>query len=928
MPDAQHTDIPGPGNNSRTWLSLAAVTAVILLWWYNPLAGSSSNETIDFNTDVRPILNENCLACHGGVRQSGGFSLLFASEALETNESGRPAFYPGHPDTSEMIRRVRHVDPEERMPLDRAPLQEEEIEILEKWIAQGAPWGKHWAYTAPEVIDPPYPRNQSWARNGIDQFILTRLEAEGLKPSPEADCSTLIRRASLDLIGLPPDFAEIEAYCSDQSPEAFRRAIDQMLASPHFGERWASMWMDLARYADTKGYEKDAPRTIWKFRDWVIDAFNEDMPFDQFTIEQLAGDLLPNPTDDQLIATAFHRNTMNNDEGGTDDEEFRIASVIDRVNTTWEVWMGTTMACVQCHSHPYDPFRQEEYYKFMAYFNNTADRDIPDESPTLATFSDEQAIELERHLIEIAKLEGQKVPDLPVLSDKKNRILYPGGQLSADQNDGFEGLDIVGTRTGSTQHNAYIAFDAVDLERVDELSVQYSSGGTGGYIDVRLGSPSGPSIGRAWLEPTEGWSDYRIVRFPIALQSGTKKVYFRFTNPGNTSLFNIGWFHFHTSVASLARADRLALLEHRSAAEAIEPEAATPILRELEGDARRTTHVFNRGNWLDPTEEVAPDVPPIMHDWPAGEPRNRLGVARWIASPENPLTSRVIVNRFWAELFGTGIVATLEDFGSQGASPSHPELLDWLATRFTNEHQWKVKSLLKEIVMSATYRQRSAVTEDVLLKDPDNLLLARGPRVRLSAEQMRDQALAVSGLLSDALHGPSVMPPQPEGIWRSPYSNLKWETSEGSDRYRRGLYTFWRRTAPYPSMVTFDSPSREFCVSRRIVTNTPLQALVTLNDPVYVEAAQALAKQMIATDEVLENRIRAGYRQAMLREPSAAELDVLRGLYKEAYFDYESRTTLITDGDGVGAASKSLEHEAMTVVANAILNLDEFITKG
>ena len=928
MPDAQHTDSPTPGNNRRTWLSLAAVTAVILLWWYNPFAGHGPSDEIDFNTDVRPILNENCLGCHGGVRQSGGFSLLFASEALETNESGRPAFYPGHPDTSEMIRRVRHTDPEERMPLDKTPLQEDEIQILEKWIAQGAPWGKHWAYTAPAVIEPPYPKNQSWARNGIDQFILTRLEEEGLNPSPEADCSTLIRRVSLDLTGLPPDFKDVESYCADQSPDAFENVVDQLLASPHFGERWASMWMDLARYADTKGYEKDGPRTIWKFRDWVIDAFNQDMPFDQFTIEQLAGDLLPNPTESQLIATAFHRNTMNNDEGGTDDEEFRTAAVIDRVNTTWEVWMGTTMACVQCHSHPYDPFRMEEYYTFMAYFNNTADRDIPDESPTLATFSENQRVEMNGLLSKIAELEGRAVPDAPIMNDRRDQVLYPKGRLFADDNDAYEGLDLVGNRTGSTGNNSYLAYFDVDLTGVDELSINYASGGTGGYVDLLLGALDGPSLGRAVLKPTEGWQDFQSIRLPIRPQEGEHKIYFKFTRAGSGSLFDIRWFYLHDSVASLTNADRAALLEHRTAVEVIEPEAQTPILQELRRDEKRTTHVFNRGNWLDPTEEVSPDVPPVMNDWPAGEPRNRLGIARWIANPENPLTSRVIVNRFWAELFGTGIVATLEDFGSQGESPSHPELLDWLAIQFTTEHEWRVKSLLKEIVTSATYRQRTNVSEEVLEKDPDNRWLARGPRVRLSAEQLRDQALAVSGLLSRKMHGPSVMPPQPDGIWRSPYSSYKWETSEGTDRYRRGLYTYWKRTSPYPSMMTFDSPSREFCVSRRIVTNTPLQALVTLNDPVYVEAAQALAKQMIAVDEVLENQIRAGYRQALLREPSAAELEVLRGLYKEAYYDYENRTTLVADGDGLESAPSNLEHEAMTVVANAILNLDAFITKG
>ena len=728
---------------------LASVAVVLLIF------PGDKNESISFNQDVRPILNENCLVCHGGVRQSGQFSMLFASDAFLDTESGKPAIIPGHPDSSELMMRILDEDPEERMPLEADPLSEEDIQILEQWIEEGASWETHWAYNALEAVDIPSPKNASWGANEIDAFILDRIEQAGLKVSPEADCRTLMRRVSLDLIGLPPTNEEVNAYCEDGNPDKYEQAVDRILASPRYGERWAAMWLDLARYADTKGYEKDSPRTIWLFRDWVIKAFNQDMPFDQFTIEQLAGDLLPDPSEEQLIATAFHRNTMNNDEGGTDNEEFRVASVIDRVNTTWEVWMGTTMACVQCHSHPYDPFRHEEYFTFYAFFNNTEDHDTPNEFPTLTTL-----------------------------------------------------------------------IDSVHAELYEK---------TGGEI-------------------------------------------------------------------------------------------RTPIMQELPADSQRTTHVFNRGNWLDPGEEVAPEVPGIMHAFSDDDPRNRLGLAHWIVDEKNPLTSRVIVNRFWAELFGAGLVATKEDFGSQGNAPTHPELLDWLALEFMNEHQWSTKALLKTIVMSATYRQRSDVTPEHIEKDPLNEWMARAPRIRLSAEQIRDQALAVSGLLSEKMFGPSVMPYQPDGIWRAPYSNLAWETSEGEDKYRRGIYTFWRRSAPYPSMVAFDSPSREVCVSRRISTNTPLQALVMLNDPVFVEAAEAMAQRMIVHGAgKVESAIIHGFEQALVREPTPDELSLLMDLYTNAYFGYEDQLVVASNGPPL---SSDLELNAYTVVANAILNLDEFITKS
>ncbi len=807
-------------------IALLALLAVVVLFWMKPpLPFASSSQTISYNKDVRPILNDKCLACHGGVRQAGGFSLLFAEEALRPNESGKPAFIPGDPAQSELIIKVRHDDPEERMPLDHPALDEAEIRILEKWIAEGAQWETHWAYVAPEAPVLPRTRNRQWAQKPIDHFVLGQLEQAGLEPAPEAKCSTLMRRVSLDLTGLPPTPEAVDAFCGDLSENAYEKVVDTLLASPRFGERWAAMWLDLARYADSKGYEKDGPRTIWKYRDWVVEAFNRDLPFDQFTIEQLAGDLLPNPTEDQLIATAFHRNTMNNDEGGTDDEEFRVAAVIDRTNTTWEVWMGTTMACVQCHSHPYDPFTQQEYFEFLAFFNNTKDEDTPNEYPTLKTYADSNRADVEALTTWLAQQQDVDVAHLAL-----------GIQVDS--------LLAVAESAGPT-------LNALAQQKVDSLAV-------------------------------------------------------------------------------------------------ITPEAQTPIYQETTGAAIRETHLLHRGNFLEPLDVVHPGTPDVMPAFPDNTEQNRLALAKWIVSEENPLTARVIVNRFWEQLFGVGIIETTEDFGTQGLAASHPALLDWLALEFVQTHNWSVKALLKEIVMSATYRQAYDGAPAKLAIDPNNRLFSRGARARLSAEQIRDQALAVSGLLSDKMFGPSVYPYQPAGIWNAPYSSMQWELSEGEDRYRRGLYTYWRRSAPYPSMMAFDSPSRELCVSRRISTNTPLQALVTLNDPVFVEAAEALATRVLDEGiEELDAQLIRAFKLALVRDPLPAELTALRDLYKEAYFEAEDRlqTDAVVLNEQMAATDVTTETEmevaveaavpvenpqlaSLTVVANAILNLDEFIMKG
>lgn len=885
----------------------------------------SQTDEVDFSRDIKPVINDNCIVCHGGVKQMSGFSLLFEEEAYSPNESGKRAIVPGNPEESEMIRLLRHHDPEARMPLEAEPLSEEEIGLLERWIEQGADWGEHWAYIPPEPADP-QETNSEWVSNGIDHFILKALRERGLEPSPEAERSTLLRRVSFDLTGLPPTMEELEEFLNDESPDAYEKVVDRLLDSPAYGEHLTSMWMDLARYADSKGYEKDAGRNIWQYRDWLIRAFNDDKPFDQFTIEQLAGDLLPNPSDDQIIATAFHRNTMNNDEGGTNDEEFRVAAVMDRVRTTWNVWQATTMECAQCHNHTYDPIRMEDYYRSYAYFNNTADADVPSDDPNLKTFrreADKEELERIREWVgsqtagekEASRL-GQEYVDLVRLGEPKLHGHY------------FDDLE----RGTITSTNSYLAVEDgghariknVDLTGSDRMMIRFRSGRESGVVEVRTGSPQGDLIGQWQVTAQEEWE---ITSIPVEAREGMHDLYLVFRDPGRSGyVATIMWILFYEELPGQGQPEfaevRQEFVRLLNASEEV---VETPVMTELEGNFRRSTHIFERGNWMVHGEEVSPGVPAALNEMPEDFPKNRLGLARWMVSEENPLTARVTVNRLWARVFGLGIVETISDFGSNGYPPSHPELLDWLALQFMNEHEWSIKKQLKQIVMSATYRQSSKTSPELLEFDPVNRLLARGPRIRLEAEQIRDQALLVSGLLSDKMYGPSVMPPQPEGLWQQVYSGMRWETSEGEDRYRRALYTFWRRTNPYPSLVMFDAPSREVCVTLRINTNTPLQALVTLNDPVYMESAQHLAERMRKTDaESVENQLGAGYRMAMLREADPERLRLLSELYDDTRLYFEENREAAETLTG----SEDTELATLTVVANAIMNLDEFLSKS
>ena len=761
-----------------------------------------------FTRDIKGILSNRCVRCHGpdaGSRHGGGDHGLrldtFAGATADLG--GHAAIVPGRPDESEIIARITSDDPDLVMPPpdagDRLPAKQ--VELLKRWIAAGATYEPHWAYVPPTRPAVPVVKNTAWPKNDIDRFILARVEAEGLSPQPEADRATLARRLALDLTGLPLSPDEIDGFVADRSPEAVEKLVDRLLSHDGYGEHMARQWLDLARYADSAGYADDPPRTIWGWRDWVVKAFDANMPFDEFTVRQIAGDLLPNPSLDDRVATAFHRNTLTNSEGGTIDEEFRTVAIVDRVNTTMSTWMGTTIACCQCHDHKYDPLSQQEYFGLYAILNNTADADRRDELPVV------------------------RIPWEPIDSRR-----------------------------------AAIEQEIAEIER-------------------QIPPPAKDAV-----EPPE----FRPVR-------------------------------------DLVKSLRKKLDDEKP--------ATVPVLEELAGDRRRVTKLQHRGNWQDLGPVVAEGVPAAFPrpEVPEGGGLDRMLLAKWLVDSRNPLTARVVANRLWERLFGIGIVSTSEEFGSQGELPSHPELLDWLACELV-ENGWDLKALTRLMVTSAAYRQTSKAPADLVARDPENRLVACGPRVRLAAEVIRDQALAASGLLSRKKGGPSVHPPQPNlGLSAAFGGGIDWKTSEGEDRYRRALYTTWRRSNPYPSMATFDAPSREVCTVRRPRTNTPLQALVTLNDPVYVEASQALARRMVREGgSTAPERAVRGFRLVLARQPNAAEIDRLVRLHDEARArfqnDLDDARKMATDPLGPVPGDLTIPIDdlaAWTVVANVILNLDE-----
>jgi mono/diheme cytochrome c family protein len=913
----------------KSFLVVAILVVIVAVFTF-----STRHQAVDYNTQVKPIFNKKCITCHGGVRQKAGFSLLFRSQALANTESGKPAIIPGEPDKSELIRRLTLKDPEERMPFKHEPLSHEEIELLRRWIKEGAQWGNHWAYVPVQQTEVPKPKiffgwfnagSNEWVKNDIDYFILQKSGEKELTHSAEADKPTLLRRAGLDLIGLPAPARLAEQFFKDGSKEAYEKLVDSLLASPHFGERWAAMWLDLARYADTKGYERDDSRSIWRYRDWLINAFNQDKPYNQFLTEQLAGDLFPNPTDSQLIATAFHRNTMTNDEGGTDNEEFRTAAVMDRVNTTWEALMGTTFACVQCHSHPYDPFKHDEYYQFMAFFNNTRDEDTYADYPLLRYFNDSAKQEMTKLM---AWLQQNATAKRTAEISQFLKTWQPAmNSLTCDQ---FLNSELSDTKWLAFRNKAVCRLKKADLENKNQFTYRYQAFAPGGVWQIHLDTASGPVLATIPLAVTKkGW---RILSVPIPTGTGMHDIYFTYTNKklkkpeDNGAIFD--WFYF---TESFPGPDHPGYTEAKKRYEGllsmITP--TTPVMMENPGDMHRTSHVFERGNWLVKGNIVDPEVPKSLNPFPANAPKNRLGLAMWLTSNQNPLTARTIVNRLWEQLFGTGLVETLEDMGTQGAAPTHKELLDYLSWKFMNEYNWSIKKLLREIVLSATYRQDAKVSRELLEKDPANKYYARGPRVRLSAEQIRDQALAITGLLSEKMYGASVMPYQPDGIWLSPWNGLYWINSKGEDKYRRAIYTYWKRTAPYPSMMTFDGAAREVCTARRIRTNTPLQALVTLNDEAYLDMARKMAYRLEMSNNNPRDQIRTAYERATGHAIEEQTFALLMKLYQTALQKFTaSKDNACEMAGGNSTKYATAATAALVVVTNTILNLDEVVTKN
>ncbi len=801
-----------------------------------------ANDAVDFNRDIRPILSRNCAACHGQdeKQRQAGLRLDVRSSAVAVHD-GSQAIVPGNAKKSELVRRVSTNDADERMPPSSTGkrLTATEIDQLSRWIGQGAVYSPHWAYVKPVRPAVPPVHDAAWPHNDIDRFLLARLEQEKLRPSPTADRNVLIRRLALDLTGLPPTVAEVDAFVHDKDPAAYEKLVDRLMARETFGEHWARMWLDLARYADSAGYVSDVPRTIWAYRDYVIRAFNSDKPFDRFTIEQVAGNLLPNPTEEQLIATAFHRNTQTNNEGGSDREEYRNVAIVDRVNTTMSVWMGTTMACCQCHDHKYDPITQKEYFRLFAIFNNTEDADREDEHPVLSFYTERQKRNAQTLQEEIAALEPQ-VPVEERTPPPSPRPAKPPGKKKA--------------------------------KKPPVIAAAASA--------VSATAPSATAT--------------RVTRTKPPMSEKGKR-----------------------------------LLSLKAELAAISP-ATVPIQRELPPGKRRKTYIEYRGNFLDRGPEVTEGLPAAFHPLPKDEPVNRLTLAKWLVARDNPLTARVLVNRLWEKIFGVGIVATSEDFGTQGELPSHPELLDYLATELVASG-WDMKHMIRIMVTSAAYRQSSVVAPELRERDPDNRLLARGPRFRLDAEAIRDQSLAVSGLLSPKMFGPAVRPLQPSfGLTAAFGKTMDWQTSTGEDRYRRAIYTAWRRTNPYPSMVTFDSPSREVCSLRRTRTNTPLQALVTLNDPVYVEAAQALARRLVQEGgPTAAGKVRYAFRLCLARAPSGEETARLVALYEKSQDRFAARAgdARKLAGEPQSGPADAAQVAAWTAVSNVFLNLDEFLMR-
>lgn len=1030
-----------------------------------------SEQRVSFNRDVRPILANNCIACHGPDEDAREADLrLDTWEGATADLGGYQAVQPGAPDESELIRRVISDDEFERMPPpdSNKTLTPEQIETLRRWVEQGGEFEQHWAFTPPRRPVVPELRDgrfAAWTQHPVDRFVLERMLSEGLEPSPEADALTLIRRLYLDLIGLPPTPAEADAWTdrllshpSNSEPvdeRAYGELVDHLLASPHYGERWGRKWLDLARYADTNGYEKDRPRDIWPYRDWVIRALNADMPFDQFTIEQLAGDMLPNPTRDQLIATGFHRNTMLNEEGGIDPLEYRYYAMTDRVATTGTAWMGLTMGCVQCHSHKYDPITHEEYFRVMALLNNADEPELE-----LATDEDElryrsQLKEADRLLRELPghwPIDGDvdaeqrrreavqqafaqwlqqereatrtwvelrpatAASNLPLLTVQSDLSVFVSGDITKDDTYVLTFTDVPAGVTavrlevlpddrlpargpGMTYFEGpkgdFFLGEFQMLRNGERLSIASASES---YAKNHFGASPVSATLATDGDPETGWScadrygephqAVFVLAEPLTLD-GDLTITMRF---GRHYPCSLGRFRLSvTTDASGAEArdlpreiEQLLMLSDQQltalqrdqlreaflmSAEPLAEQAAriralrkrpaiptTLVFRERPPENPRPTHLHHRGEFLQPRQQVTPGVPAFLPALPDNAPANRLAFARWLVAPEHPLTARVQVNRHWSSLFGHGLVRTEGDFGLQGDPPTHPELLDWLAVEFVEQGQ-SVKTLHRLLVTSATYRQSSRATPDRLAKDPQNLWLSRATRVRATAEQARDMLLQAAGLLETAMFGPPVYPPQPEGALETAYGGASWPVSSGPDRYRRGIYTFMKRTAPYAMFHTFDAPSGEVCIAQRETSNTPLQSLTLLNDTVVLEAAEHLGQLAARQQGTDQDKAAWLFRRCVTRPPQGKEQAVMlaflgRQRERLANEDLNETTLLphtahqatppttpdqqaeaVSSGAPAGPPDASpgehlRETAAWTLLARALLNLDETIHRN
>jgi hypothetical protein len=1034
----------------------------------NAFPGEPQSRQVDFNFEIRPILSDKCFKCHGPDprNRKAGLRLDTKDGAFGTTESGSTAVVPGDLEQSELINRITDDDKAERMPpesLGRA-LSAQEIDLLKRWVKEGAPWQAHWSFLTPVRAEPPKVSGHSWPRNPIDHFVLARLEAERLAPAREARKEVLIRRLFFDLTGLPPSIAEVDAFLADRSPYAYERLVDRLLDSPRFGERMAIDWLDLARYADTYGYQADVYRAMWPWRDWVVQALNANLPFDRFITWQLAGDLLPQPTRPQVLATAFNRHHRQTNEGGSIEEEFRVEYVADRTNTFSTAFLGLTLECARCHSHKYDPISQTEYYQLFSFFNSIDESGlyshftnaIPTPTLLLAPASVESSIAEASRKVKMAEADLMRLAEArrPAfktwLASVGRKWTVPGligdfplesidsGQVTnraAPRTPGHasEGPELVEGRIGkgirlSGENNITLALgnfdrfepfsmalwlktpDFKDRAVILHRSMSWTDAGSRGYqllIDDGKLSVAlihfwpGNAIGIKAAQPLvlDRWTHVAIAydgssrasglelyvngrRAPVEVvrdnltktitgggndqitvgqrfrDRGFKnglvdeiKVFDRALTPIEVAQIHEGTFpaipadlskltapkreelfaYYLSAVDGQYQKQLAALKELRKQLAAfVDPVAEIMVMRELPSE--RPTYLLKRGAYDAPARRVERGTPASLPPFGAAWPRNRLGLAQWLTDPNHPLTARVAVNRWWQAFFGRGIVSTPEDFGSQGQLPSHPALLDWLA-RTLIDGGWDAKRVLRLIVTSATYRQSSGAPGGHSAKDPENMLLARGPRLRLSAEMLRDNALAASGLLVGTMGGPPVKPYQPPGLWEEK-SGLAYERDRGPGSHRRSLYTFWKRTSPPPSMLTFDATTREFCVVKRQTTATPLQALVLLNDPQYVEAARALAQRAYREGGVgLRSRIRFVFRTLTAREPSSREMATLERLFREQLDEFHSGRAdakkLLASGDAPAAPAIDLnECAAMTVLVQALLNFQDAVNKN